>query len=76
MHGMMEVETKDDAKSCGGSHHDENKRALSGHILLLTWARLLEKHFNHSLHKSATGKKFTIKRQKQAPAMYGSGKLI
>lgn len=64
MHGMMEVETKDDAKHCGGSHHAKNKRTFSGHRLLLTQARLLEKQFNYSLHKSATGRIFAIKRQK------------
>lgn len=64
MHGMMEVETKDDAKCHGGTHHAENKRALSGHILVLTWTILLEKQFNHGLYESATGKRFKIKRQK------------
>jgi len=68
MHGMMEVETRDDVKHCGRSQHAENKRALWGHILL-TWTRLPEKQFNHSLHNSATGKRFTRKRQKQDPAV-------
>lgn len=62
--GMTEAETKGDVNLCGGPHSAENKTALLGHILLWTWARLLEKQFNHSSHKSATGKRVMIKRQR------------